>query len=107
MDPNSIRTERTTGSGLFLLSLIIVVIAVIGIVAWVFVTYPDVLENVVYAILIIIGAILVIAVAIWILAAVLAIPFYIKKGESYQDDVSYDLDDVSPVKEVRNDDKKE
>lgn len=107
MDPNSIKTERTTKSGLFLLLLVVVVVAAIGVVAWVFATYPDVLENVVYAILIIIGAILVVAVAIWILAAVLAIPFYIKKGESYQDDASYDLDDVKPVKEVRNDDKKE
>ncbi len=107
MDPNSIKTERTTKSGLFLLLLVIVVVAVIGVVVWVFATYPDALANVAYAILIIIGAILVIAVAIWILMAVLAIPFYIKKGESYQDDVSYDIDDVKSVKETSSDDKKE
>lgn len=106
MDPNSIKTEKTTRSGLFLSLLLIVIVAVIGIVAWVFMTYPDVLENVAYAILIIVGAILVIAVVAWVLMAVLAIPYYIKKGETYQDDMSYDLDDVKSVKEVR-DEKKE
>ena len=107
MDPNSIKRESTTRSGLFLLSLVVVIVAVVGIVAWVFVTYPDVLENLVYAILIIIGAIIVIAVAICLLMMILAIPFYIKKGETYQDDVSYDMDDVKSVKETDSDDRKE
>ena len=107
MDPNSIKRESTTRSGLFLLSLVVVIVAVVGIVAWVFVTYPDVLENLVYAILIIIGAIIVIAVAICLLMMILAIPFYIKKGETYQDDISYDMSDVKSVKETDSEDRKE
>ena len=45
MDPNSIRTEKTTRSGLFLMLLVIAIVAVVGVVAWVFMTYPDVVEN--------------------------------------------------------------
>lgn len=107
MDPNSIKRESTTRSGLFLLLLVVAIVAVIGIVAWVFVTYPDILENLVYAILIIIGAIIVIGIIIWLLMMILAIPFYIKKGETYQDDVSYDMDDIKSIKETDSEDRKE
>ncbi|MDO5838056.1 MAG: hypothetical protein Q4P10_04700 [Methanomassiliicoccales archaeon] len=107
MDPNSIRTEKTTRSGLFLMLLVIAIVAVVGVVAWVFMAYPDVVENLIYAALIILGAIVVIAVVIWLFTLVMAVPYYMKKGESYQDDVSYDMDDIKPVKEVRSDDKKE
>ena len=92
---------------MFLMLLVIVIVAVVGVVAWVFMTYPDVVENLIYAALIILGAIVVIAVVIWLFTLVMAVPYYMKKGESYQDDVSYDMDDIKPVKEVRSDDKKE
>jgi len=36
----------------------------------------------------------------------LAVPYYMKKGEQYQDGVDYSIDDVKPVKESSSEDKK-
>ncbi len=107
MDPYSVKKESTGKSGLAILLIAVVIIAVVGITAWILYSNPDILKNVLYVILIIIAAIVIIAVAIWIITALLAIPYYIAKGESYQDDASYNLDDVSSAGEVRSDDKKE
>ncbi len=107
MDPYSVRKESTGKSGLALALIGIVIIAVIGITAWILYSNPDILENVLYVILVIIAAIVIVIIAVWIITAVLAVPYYIAKGESYQDDASYNLDDVSSAGEVRSDGKKE
>ena len=107
MDPYSVKKESTGKSGLVLALIGIVIVAVIGITAWILYSNPDILENVLYVILVIIAAIVIAVIAVWIITAVLAVPYYIAKGESYQDDASYNLDDVSSAGEVRSDDKKE
>ena len=107
MDPYSVKKESTGKSGLALALIGIVIVAVIGITAWILYSNPDILENVLYVILVIIAAIVIAVIAVWIITAVLAVPYYIAKGESYQDDASYNLDDVSSAGEVRSDDKKE
>lgn len=107
MDPYSVKKESTGKSGLALALIGVVIVAVIGITAWILCSNPDILENVLYVILVIIVAIVIVVIAVWIITAVLAVPYYIAKGESYQDDASYNLDDVSSAGEVRSDDKKE
>ena len=58
-------------------------------------------------ILIIIGiAIAAIAAIIFVCMVVLAVPMYVAKGEEYQTGISYDLDDVKPVKETSSDEDK-
>jgi uncharacterized membrane protein len=107
MDPYSVKKESTGKSGLALALIGVVIVAVIGITAWILYSNPDILENVLYVILVIIAAIVIVIIAVWIITAVLAVPYYIAKGESYQDDASYNLDDVSSAGEVRSDGKKE
>ncbi len=107
MDPYSVKKESTGKSGLVLLLITAVIVAVVGITAWIIASNPDILKNVLYVVLIIIAAVVVVIAAIWIITAVLAVPYYIAKGETYQDDASYNLDDVSSAGEVRSDGKKE
>lgn len=100
------KKKDTKMSGAALLLIGIVVLAAIVAVAVLFITVPGLLANVIWVILIIIAAIVIAVLVIWALMFVLAIPFYMKKGEGYQTDVSYNMDDVKSVKETSGSDEK-
>lgn len=87
--------KSTTWSGIGILVLVLALIAIVAFVAM----NPSILESIVQIILIVIIAIIVIAVIVFLAMGLLAVPYYIKKGETHQTDVSYDIKDVKPVKE--------
>ena len=94
-DAGKMGRNSTTGSALMIL-LLIVAIAAIGVFL---AMNPGILENILWAV-VIVAIIIVAAIAIiYFVMAILALPYYAMKGEEYQVDATYDLDDVKPVKE--------
>ena len=73
----------------------IIIVAIVA-AAWLLMQ-PGVLENIVYALAIIVAAIIVIAIVAYVAMALIAVPMYAYKGEQYQEGVDYNLDDVNPV----------
>lgn len=106
VDPAKKKKKGTKLSGLSLLLIGIVVVAAIAGVAAALIFIPGLAQNVIWIILIIILAIVIAALLIWAIVALLAIPVYMKKGESYQTDMKYDIEDVKPVKESSGSDEK-
>lgn len=104
-DATNMKTASTTKSGLGILLLVVAAVAIIGLIAWAL-TNPDILQTTVNVIIVIGIAILVIVLIITGLMLILAVPYYMKKGEQYQDGVDYSIDDVKPVKESSSEDKK-
>ncbi len=104
-DATNMKTASTTKSGLGILLLVVAAVAIIGLIAWAL-TNPDILQTTVNVIIVIGIAILVIVLIISGLMLILAVPYYMKKGEQYQDGVDYSIDDVKPVKESSSEDKK-
>jgi len=99
------RTGRnsTLGSALGIVLLAVLVVAIAVFLA----LNPKIVENILYVAIIILVVIVVVAVIIFLAAAILALPYYAVKGEEYQMDATYDLDDVKPVKEKDSRDKDE
>ena len=93
MDPNKKAKESTKGSALGFLLVGVAIVAVIAAI----ILIPNLFENLVLALLIIVVAIALIAIGIALLAGILAIPMYAMKGAEYQTDMSYDIDDVKEV----------
>jgi len=94
--------RRSTAKGIpFLLLGVAFIIAAIVFV----IMNPGILENLLYLAIII--AIVIVAIVVIGLAVIiiLAIPFYLFKGEQYQDGVSYDIKDVNAVRESSSEDK--
>jgi membrane protein YdbS with pleckstrin-like domain len=94
--------RRSTAKGVpFLLLGVAFIIAAIVFV----IMNPGILENLLYLAIII--AIVIVAIVVIGLAVImiLAIPFYLFKGEQYQDGVSYDIKDVNAVRESSSEDK--
>jgi uncharacterized membrane protein YcjF (UPF0283 family) len=60
---------------------------------------PYILKDFAYVIIAAAVLIVLAVIAIYIVIVILALPYYAAKGEAYQTDVSYDLDDVGSVKE--------
>ena len=104
-DATNMKTASTTKSGLGILLLVVAAVAIIGLIVWAL-TNPDILKTTVNVIIVIGIAILVIVLIISGLMLILAVPYYMKKGEQYQDGVDYSIDDVKPVKESSSEDKK-
>lgn len=102
------RNEKKKSTALSGALLILCGIALAALIAFIVLT-PGVMTTLLNAAIIILIAIVLIALVIFFLMAVLAIPMYMYKGEKYQDNVSYDLDDVKPVKETdsKEEDKKD
>lgn len=95
-DATNQRKAGTAKSGLGLIAIAVVVIVVIIAAAWAL-SQPGVLENVLYVVAIAVVAIVVIAIVAYAAYALLAIPMYMYKGEQYQENVDYNLDDVKAV----------
>lgn len=96
---------KRTALYLFLLILIAVIIvgAIIGLIA----SNIDLAANILLIVLIVIVGIVLVGAAVYLIILLVAAPYYVMKGEQYQDNISYDLKDVKPVKESSSEDKKE
>lgn len=101
MEANNEMRKSTTLSGIL---LILCAVGLVALIAYVIMT-PDVLNSLINVAIVVVAAIVLIALAIFFLMAVLAIPMYMYKGEKYQTDTAYGLDDVKSVKEASSDDK--
>jgi len=101
----NLKKAGTGKSGIGILLLVVGVIAAIALIAWAM-TQPGVLETTINVVLIIVVAIIVIALIFAGLYLILMVPYYIKKGEQYQEGVDYSIDDVKSVKESSSEDKK-
>ena len=84
--------------------MVLVAVVIVAAAAAIFLI-PGVLESIAMVLIVIAVAVAIIVAIIWICMIVLAIPMYAAKGETYQTDISYDLDDVESVKETSSDDK--
>ncbi|NLL94806.1 MAG: hypothetical protein GX224_03500 [Thermoplasmatales archaeon] len=95
------QTERKgTGSSALLMVLAgIAIVALVGLIVYAALNIDNLLENLVLIGLVVLAAIIIIVVVVYLLMIILAIPYYAAKGESYQTNVDYDLDDVESVKE--------
>jgi len=99
---SKIEKKSTLGSALLILLL---AFAIVGIAVFLILN-PGILGNLIAIAIIAIIVIVVIVVIIYIAMALLALPYYVHKGETYQTGATYDLDDVKPVKE-KDSEKKE
>ena len=93
------------GTGKSALMMVLVVVVIAAAIAALFLI-PGALESIVWILVIIGIAIVAIAAIIFICMVVLAVPMYVAKGEEYQTDVSYSIDDVESVKETSSEEKK-
>lgn len=93
MTPSSTKRESTFGAAI---GFLLLAVAVVGLIASIFL-FPQVFENVLWAIIIVVGALILIGAGIALISFLLIIPMYAKKGVEYQTNVSYDLDDVKDV----------
>ena len=93
------------GTGKSALMMLLVVVIIAAAVAALFLI-PGALQSVLIVLLVIGIAIVAIAAVIFICMVVLAVPMYVAKGEEYQTDIDYSLDDVKSVKEASSEDKK-
>ncbi len=91
---------------MLLLVLAAAVVALIALAVYAL-TFPGVLESLLRAGLIILGAAVAVIVIIYVVMIIVAVPMYAYKGESYQKDVSYGLEGVKPVKEKSSEDNEE
>ncbi|MBQ7621208.1 MAG: hypothetical protein IJV47_01450 [Candidatus Methanomethylophilaceae archaeon] len=104
-EASNLKKAGTGKSGLGILLIAVGVVALIAVVVWAL-TNPDILEATINVIIIIVVAIVVIALIIAGVMLLMAIPLYVKKGEQYQENVDYSIDDVKSVKESSSEDKK-
>ncbi len=98
--------KKTWPSALMLVLLGVGVILLIALIVYALMI-PGVLESILNIAVIVVIAIVAIIIIIYAVMVILAIPMYAYKGESYQKDVSYDLNDVKSVKEKNSEDDKE
>ena len=86
--------------------LLLGVAVIIAIIVYIYLN-PEILKDIL--LVAIVAGVIIVAVILILFAAVviLAIPFYILKGERYQDGTSYDLKDVKSVKETSDREDKE
>ena len=96
---------KVAGTGKSALMMILVAAIVIAAIAALFLI-PGALESVIIVLAVIAIAIAAIVAVVFIFMVILAVPMYVAKGEEYQTDVSYSIDDVESVKETSSEEKK-
>ena len=99
-----VETKRE-GTGKSALMMVLVAAIVIAAIAALFLI-PGALDSVMMVLIVIAIAIAAIVAVVFICMVVLAVPMYVAKGEEYQTDISYSIDDVESVKETSSDEKK-
>lgn len=92
-------------AGLALIGIAVLVVVVVVAAAWAM-TQPGVAENVIYIAGIVLVAVVVIASVAYAAYAVIAIPMYMLKGEEYQEDTDYSIEDVRPVEDKTDSDER-
>lgn len=95
---DGMKRDKTWPSAIMFLLLAIGIIILIGVIVYAL-TQPGVFETTLKIILIAIAAIVALVIIGYAIIALISIPMYAMKGESYQTDVSYDLEQIEPVKE--------
>ena len=98
MDPSKTQKNSTVLSAFGFVGVVAVIIAAIAAIFLI----PGALENLIIVCAIIIMALAVICVIIAIATGLIALPMYAHKGEEYQTDMSYSIDDVHSVSEKDN-----
>ena len=96
---------KVAGTGKSALMMVLVVAIIAAAIAALFLI-PGALESLVIVIAVIAIAIVAIAAVIFLCMVVLAVPMYVAKGEEYQTEISYSIDDVESVKETSSEEKK-
>ncbi len=99
-----VETKRE-GTGKSALMMVLVAAIVIAAIAALFLI-PGALDSVMMVLIVIAIAIAAIVAVVFICMVVLAVPMYVAKGEEYQTDISYSIDDVESVKETSSEEKK-
>lgn len=96
-----IQTERkgTGGSALMFVLVGLAFVVLAALIVYAVLNIDGLLENLALIALVVFAALAIIIVIVYLLMAVLALPYYATKGETYQVNVDYDLDDVESVKE--------
>ena len=92
---NPYRTERqsTVGSAI---GIALVILAIVAGVAAIFV-FPQILESIVWILIVIAAVIMVIGLGLALISGLMVLPMYAMKGVEYQTDMSYSIDDVNGV----------
>ena len=96
---------KVAGTGKSALMMVLIVVIIGAAIAALFLI-PGVLDSLLIILAVIGIAILAIAAVIFIFMVILAVPMYAAKGEMYQTDIDYSLDDVKSVKETSSEEKK-
>ena len=96
---------KVAGTGKSALMMVLVVAVIAAAIAALFLI-PNAFENIMIVLAVIAIAIVIIAAVIFVFMVILAVPMYVAKGEEYQTNVSYSLDDVESVKETSSEEKK-
>ena len=96
---------KVAGTGKSALMMLLVGVIIGAAIAALFLI-PGALESVIWVLVIIGIAIAAVAAVIFVFMVILAVPMYVAKGEEYQTDISYSIDDVESVKETSSDEKK-
>ena len=96
---------KVAGTGKSALMMVLVVAIIAAAIAALFLI-PGALESLVIVLAVIVIAIVAIVAVIFLCMVVLAVPMYVAKGEEYQTDISYSIDDVESVKETSSEEKK-
>ena len=96
---------KVAGTGKSALMMVLVIAIVAAAIAALFLI-PGALESFVWILVIIAIAIAAVIAVIFIFMVILAVPMYVAKGEEYQTDISYSIDDVQSVKETSSEEKK-
>ncbi|MCL1984615.1 MAG: hypothetical protein FWG58_04370 [Methanomassiliicoccaceae archaeon] len=89
------RRSVAKGAPILILGILIMAAAAV----YVFLN-PDILDSISHIVMIIATVIASVALIVVAVMIILAVPFYVFKGEKYQDGRSYDLKDVKPVRET-------
>lgn len=73
--------------------------------AWVL-SRPGVAEDMLYIVGITLVAVVIVVIVAYVAYAFLAIPMYMLKGEEYQENVDYSIDDVRPIEDETDRDRR-
>ena len=95
--------RESTGKSALMMVLVVAIVA--AAIAALFLI-PGVLESVIWILVIIGIAIVAVVAVVFVFMVILAVPMYVAKGEEYQTDISYSIDDIESVKETSSEEKK-
>ena len=95
--------RESTGKSALMMVLVVAIVA--AAIAALFLI-PGVLESVIWILVIIGIAIVAVVAVVFVFMVILAVPMYVAKGEEYQTNISYSIDDIESVKETSSEEKK-